>query len=278
MFELPEVTLLARQINSTLKGKAVRTGNLGNSPHKFVWYNRTEEEFASLVAGKVVGEAFSQGRWLFIPLEPGFILLFGEFGGKLLCHQAGEKPPKKVHLQVDFEDGSCLTEFTQMWGAMELYSAADVWERKYVKNMRTPPLDDNFTFEYFSQLIEDASRVQKTSAKGLLTQNQLIPGLGNACAQDILFNARVHPRQNIAEMPAETHQNLYHAIQTTLTAIIEGGGRYDEVDLFGKPGGYIRMMDKNAVGKPCPVCGTPIEKFAYLGGACYVCPACQPFG
>ena len=278
MFELPEVTLLARQINATLKGKTVRTGDHGNSPHKFVWYNRTEAEFASLVTGKVVGEAFYRGRWLFIPMEPGFILLFGEFGGKLIYHQAGEKPPKKIHLRVDFEDGSYLTELTQMWGAMELYSAEDVWERDYINDMRTAPLDEDFTFEYFNRLIDEASQQQKTSAKGLLTQNQLIPGLGNACAQDILFNARVHPRQNIAEMSAETRQNLYNAILTTLMTIIENGGRYDEVDLFGNPGGYVRLMDKNTAGKPCPVCGTPIEKFAYLGGACYVCPACQPNG
>jgi len=276
MFELPEVTLLTRQINRTLKGKAVHTGNLGNSPHKFVWYNRTEAEFASLVTGKVVGEAFCRGRWLFIPLEPGFILLFGEFGGKLLYHQAGENPPKKVHLRVDFEDGSYLTEFTQMWGAMELHSITDVWDREYIKDMRTTPLEDNFTFDYFNQLIEEVARVQKTGAKGLLTQNQLIPGLGNACTQGILYNARIHPCQNIAEMSAGTRQDLYNAIRTTLRAIIEGGERYDEVDLFGNPGGYIRLMDKNAVGKPCPTCGALIEKFAYLGGACYVCPACQP--
>jgi formamidopyrimidine-DNA glycosylase len=34
-------------------------------------------------------------------------------------------------------------------------------------------------------------------------------------------------------------------------------------------------MGKQTSGKPCPVCGTTIEKIAYLGGACYVCPNCQ---
>lgn len=275
MFELPEITILTRQINDTLKGKTVQSGNLGNSPHKFVWYNRTEAEFAALVAGKTVGEAFSRGRWLFIPLEPGFILLFGEFGGKLLYHQTYEKPPSKVHLRMDFEDGSYLTEFTQMWGAMELHTAEDVWHREYVKDMRIPPLEDDFSYIYFNQLIEETSAKQKTSAKGLLTQNQFIPGLGNACAQDILFNARVHPRQKVAELSPESRQKLYSAIQSTLKTIIDRGGRYDEVDLFGNPGGYVRLLDKNAVGNPCPFCGTSIEKFSYLGGSCYVCPACQ---
>ena len=77
MFELPEVTVLARQMNETLRGKTVRTGNLGNSPHKFVWHNVGEEAFAARVAGKVVGEPQVQGRWLFVPLERGYVLVLG---------------------------------------------------------------------------------------------------------------------------------------------------------------------------------------------------------
>lgn len=44
LFELPEYTTLARQMNETLPGKIIQQGNLGNSPHKFVWYNRTHKE------------------------------------------------------------------------------------------------------------------------------------------------------------------------------------------------------------------------------------------
>jgi formamidopyrimidine-DNA glycosylase len=56
---------------------------------------------------------------------------------------------------------------------------------------------------------------------------------------------------------------------------IEKGGRRDEVDLFGKPGGYQRLMDSRAAGKPCTTCGRIVEKKQYLGGACYFCPRCQ---
>ena len=45
--------------------------------------------------------------------------------------------------------------------------------------------------------------------------------------------------------------------------------------LFGHRGGYIRLMDNAAVGKPCHECGTKIQKIQYLGGACYFCPKCQ---
>ena len=57
--------------------------------------------------------------------------------------------------------------------------------------------------------------------------------------------------------------------------VIEKGGRYDEYDLYGERGGYVRIMDKNAAGHPCPNCGSTVEKIQYLGGACYLCPTCQ---
>lgn len=105
MFELPEVLNLARQINATLVGKTIQLGQLGNSPHKFVWYNRTPAEFEELTAGKVIGEARVQGRWLSIPLQPGYGLLFGECGGRLLYHPDKSTLPAKYHLKLAFEDG-----------------------------------------------------------------------------------------------------------------------------------------------------------------------------
>ena len=60
-----------------------------------------------------------------------------------------------------------------------------------------------------------------------------------------------------------------------LDEIIEKGGRYDEFDLYGNRGGYVRLMDRNAVNRPCPSCGGQVEKIQYLGGACYVCHVCQ---
>jgi formamidopyrimidine-DNA glycosylase len=275
MFELPEFVTLAKQINDTLKGKTVQRGQLGNSPHKFVWYNRSHEEFDQLTKGKTIGEAWAKGKWLFIPLEPGYVLLLGECGGRVLHHPPGSKVPKKYHLYITFEDDSFLTVTTQMWGAMELYERGEESEREYVKGMRTTPIEPEFTLEYFNALIDDLIAGKKRSAKGLLTQDQLIPGLGNAIAQDILFRARLHPRHAIVDLSTGQRQALYDAIVDTVGEVIERGGRYDEYDLHNNRGGYIRKMDKNAVGRPCPVCGGTIEKMQYLGGACYVCPNCQ---
>jgi formamidopyrimidine-DNA glycosylase len=54
------------------------------------------------------------------------------------------------------------------------------------------------------------------------------------------------------------------------------GGRDTEKDMFGHMGGYKTILSKNTLKNPCPNCGNEIVKEAYLGGAVYFCPTCQP--
>jgi formamidopyrimidine-DNA glycosylase len=275
MFEIPECLTLARQMNESILGKRIVSGNLGNSPHKFVWYNRSPEEFAQLVQDKSVGRTTIRGRWMFTAIEPGYVLVLGECGGKVLYHKAGAKEPKKMHLQLRFEDDSFFTVTTQMWGGMELYEEGDELEGKYVKGMLTTPAEEAFTFDYFDSLLDDLIPEKSRSIKSLLTQEQTIPGLGNAIAQDIMFKSCLHPKYPIQSLDHTTRERLYQAIVEVVREITAKGGRYDEFDLHGQRGGYVRLMDKKTAGKPCPNCGTLVKKIQYLGGACYLCPSCQ---
>jgi formamidopyrimidine-DNA glycosylase len=141
--------------------------------------------------------------------------------------------------------------------------------------MRPTPLDDEFNLEYFNDLIDLLVTGKKRSAKALLTQDQIIPGLGNAIAQDILFHSHLHPRHPIADLSNDDREILFDAIVSTVGEVIDQGGRYDEFDLYNQPGAYVRLMDKHAVTRPCPRCGDKVEKMQYLGGSCYVCSNCQ---
>jgi formamidopyrimidine-DNA glycosylase len=275
LFELPEIFNFSEQFNRTLRGKTIQAGFLGNSPHKFVWYNRTQAEFDALTRAKQVGTTRAMGRWLITIIEPGYVLVLGEWGGHILYHPPGSNPPLKYHLILTFTDGSFLSATTQMWGAAELYEQGKELERPYIQGMKPVPLDAGFTYPYLTGLIDTVSEAKKQSVKGLLTQDQSIPGLGNAIAQDIMFRAGLHPRHNIQTLTESERRGLYHAILDTVSDCIQKGGRNDEFDLFNRPGTYKRLMDKNAVGKPCPKCSTPIEKAQYLGGAVYFCPECQ---
>ena len=69
MFELPELTTIARQMNGAGRQDGPRRP-AGNTPHKFVWYDRTHDEFSRLCRAPSSGEARARGKWLFVDLEP----------------------------------------------------------------------------------------------------------------------------------------------------------------------------------------------------------------
>jgi len=76
-------------------------------------------------------------------------------------------------------------------------------------------------------------------------------------------------------MSSDQVETLYRAIRDTAIEVMDEGGRYDEYDLYGNKGGYVRLMDRQALSRPCPECGGEVQKIQYLGSACYLCPTCQ---
>jgi len=109
MIELPEVLTITRQMNNELKGKRIETGNRGNSSHKWAFYNRSPDEFERILAGKKTGEVTGDGKWIFVSLEPVYVLLLGDMGGRILYHNSGETLPEKYHLMLRFKDQTYLT-------------------------------------------------------------------------------------------------------------------------------------------------------------------------
>ena len=69
---------------------------------------------------------------------------------------------------------------------------------------------------------------------------------------------------------------IFHSIKNILAEMSRLGGRDTEKDPFGNRGRYKTILSKNTPEKPCPRCGAEIQKAAYLGGAVYWCPDCQP--
>jgi len=73
----------------------------------------------------------------------------------------------------------------------------------------------------------------------LLAAEQRIPGLGNRTLQDILFNARIHPKKKVSTFTEDDKKHIYNSTKSTLKEMLSKGGRDTEKDLFGNPGGYI---------------------------------------
>jgi formamidopyrimidine-DNA glycosylase len=273
MIELPEAYHIAGQMNGVLPGKRVRAVTAGHTPHKMAWFYGEPAKYGSLINGKQLGEARAFGSMVEISAAPVAILLNEGVG--IRFHAPGQPHPPKHQLLIEFDDGSALSAAVQMYGGMGVFLEGGLDNRYYKAAKERPsPFSSGFDSEYFSTMVSSAD-VQKLSLKGLLATDQRIPGLGNGSLQDILFNARMHPRKKVDTLSDKDRTVLFNAVRVTLTAMAAGGGRDTEFDLYGKPGAYKTILSKNTAGKPCPVCGTTIKKEAYMGGSVYSCDKCQ---
>ena len=274
MIEMPEAVTLAQQMQASLVGKTFQHFSRGELTHKFLWLNKPAEEFDAILSGLPVTGASSYGRSIYLYAGDTYLLWFGELGGRILYHQPGGLLPAKYHLRWDFIDGSSLTFNLQMWGFVGLLQRSELAAHPYAE-AGTPPLSVRFSIDCFYRLLEEYPEKEKKGVKGFLVSSKHVNGIGNGYLQDILFRAKIHPSCKIPSLSTQDRQRLHAAIQDTLAEAIRLGGREDERDLYDHPGGYKRLMSRERVGQPCPNCGTPIQKIAYLGGACYLCPSCQ---
>jgi formamidopyrimidine-DNA glycosylase len=275
MIELPEAVTLARQMNEALLGKRVTRVELASNRPKWMFLAPDAEAFSPRLINRELRNVTVDGKWIFVSLDNGNLFILGDFGGKLLLHPADATRPKKWHLSIAFTDGAHLTLAIQMWGFVGVMSSEEIRDHPIAGTLGPSPTDDDFTSERFNEILDAYAKMENKPIKAFLIHEENLSGLGNGYLQDILFRARLSPKRKVADIRSDERECLYHAIVETMTEAIKLNGRDTETDLYGRPGGYIPILDKRAKGSPCPDCGSPIEKIQYLGGSCYVCPACQ---
>jgi len=271
--ELPEALNIAGQLNDTIRGKRVATVIAAQTPHKLAWYYGEPPEYSALLVGKTIEKANAYGGMVEI-MAGNANILFGE-GAGIRFHRRNEPCPAKHQLLVEFDDHSAISVSIQMYGGIGVFLEGGLDNVYYrVAKERPSPFSPAFDKAYFDRLVS-AQEVQKLSLKALLATEQRIPGLGNGILQDILFNAKMHPKKKVLTLARTEKEALFDSLKRTISAMAAQGGRDTELDLFGCPGGYKTILCKNTVNKPCPICGNEIKKEAYMGGAIYYCENCQ---
>ena len=273
MIELPKAVNIASQLNDTVFGKRIATVVAVHTPHKLAWYYGESSTYSDLLTGKTVEKASPFGS--LVEIKTGDVnILFGE-GVNIRFHDKGESRPAKHQLLIEFDDHSALSFSVQMYGGIGAFSEGELDNVYYrVAKEKPSPLTPAFDKTYFYGIIS-APDVQKLSLKALLATDQRIPGLGNGILQDILFNAKMHPKKRVNSLSNRDKEVLFNSVKTTIAEMASKGGRDTELDLFGTPGSYKTILCKNTVNKPCIVCGTIIKKETYMGGSIYYCEKCQ---
>jgi formamidopyrimidine-DNA glycosylase len=271
MIELPEAVVLAKQIRGTLAGKRIVHAVANQSPHKFAWYSGDPANYQQLLAGKAIGETGYAGNHVEIHADDRTLVI----STPIHYHAAGEPPPKKHQLLLEFEDGAAVSCSVQMWGVLFCLSAGEKGPLPdyEIGKQKPTPLSEAFDRTYFDGLFDQ--NTQALSAKAFLATEQRIPGLGNGVLQDILWKAKIHPKRKMGMLTACELDKMFAAVKSILQDMVTRGGRDTERDLFGQPGGYTTVLSKNTVGLPCPACGTIIRKEPYMGGSIYYCAGCQ---
>lgn len=271
MLELPEVLARARELNAALAGKIIANVLPPSSPHKFCWFTVPLEELAARLNGRTFHGA--DGFGIYVEMNFGDLFLCINDGVSLRLLGADEKRPAKYQLLIEFTDQTALVFSVAMYGGICLHEGG--WDNEYYRmsRERISPLSNAFTPEYFDSLI--ASVKPTASLKALLATQQRIPGLGNGTLQDILLNARLHPKRKVSTLTQEETRALYDSICSTLAEMADQNGRDTEKTLSGAPGNYKTKLSKNTLATGCPICGSSIRKETYMGGAIYYCETCQ---
>ncbi len=215
-----------------------------------------------------------RGKYLLIRLNGGLVLLVHlRMTGDL--ELAGARDPAGRHARVVFAlDGRAgdgggrggeELRFTDQrrFGHMDLLPAAAVEEFTPLARMGAEPLERAFTLEAFRVLL----RRRLGALKPLLLRQDVVAGIGNLYADEILYQARLHPGRRVESLrPAEV-RSLHEAIRQVLRRATAGLSRY------GRPVGDL--LDARERGGLCPRCGRPLEISRLGGRATYFCPFCQ---
>jgi len=271
MLELPETITLGKQITESLTGKTVRRVLPPTKPHKFTWFAGDPAGYDACMKGSRVTGGAGFGSNAELVLDNGLSLAFSDGAMPRLTTVAAI--PKDFQLLVEFDDDSALVVSVAMYGGIVLHDAG-YDNQYYQKSLHAiSPFSGEFAKHYYDTLTESSPTL---SAKAFLATQQRFPGIGNGVLQDILFEAGIHPKRKLATLTERDHERLLRAIVTTLGEMTAHGGRDTEKDLYGNSGGYHTNLSKNTLPFGCPKCGGAIVKEAYLGGAVYYCPACQP--
>lgn len=270
MPELPEVTNLARQMDREFRGRRLADVDVVQPR----CLNTSPEEFRHMLVNTEVSRVTSRGKWIFMDLVPGttFLLCLG-MGGEVLFHSKGEPLPANRQSAVLFDDGSAFSQHFWWFGHVHAVKTSELASHAMTASLGLNPLDDHeFSLDAFDRMLE---RKRRTVIKTVLLDQKNIAGIGNVYVQDILFAAGLHPLRKTADVSPAERTALYGAIRSQLRNALELGGLAYEKDLYGQQGRFKDFLVGYRQGKPCPVCGTIIQKIRTGSTSSFICPHCQ---
>ncbi|HUV57168.1 MAG TPA: bifunctional DNA-formamidopyrimidine glycosylase/DNA-(apurinic or apyrimidinic site) lyase [Acidimicrobiales bacterium] len=299
MPELPEVETVRASLARDLPGRKIKTVAVNNG--RVVRRHKTAKEFRSLLEGHTIKSVQRLGKNLVIALDNGshLVVHLGMTGQLLRAHGPKDLKPKHTHVVITFTQGGELRyvdprTFGELYVSQPPAEGAEVEISKFARlsiggdglalrkavpelgHLGIDPFEDQIGWDRFAAIL----RSRSTSLKVVLTDQDIIAGIGNIYADEILYAAGLRYDRESESLSTIEIRRLHRAISEILTdAIKHGGSTLDDeqfVDPDGKPGNYQQFHQVyNREGQPCYQCRQPIERAVVRGRATFFCPKCQ---
>jgi DNA-formamidopyrimidine glycosylase len=281
MPELPEVEALAAFLRERASGHAV-----AHAYPAAISVLKTYDPPPTALTGLVIGAVSRHGKFLDLSLAAS-----GDSSGAplhLVVHLARAgwlrwredippQPPRPgkgpLAFRVILDDGSGfdLTEQgTQK--RLAVYLVRDPMDVPGVASLGPDPLDSSFTAETLADLLAG----RRMQIKGVLRDQHIIAGIGNAYSDEVLHAARMSPFKIASSLTRDQVTDLYDAIETTLSDASKRAAGLAAGDLKAEKKTGLRVHGK--AGQPCPVCGDTIREVSFADSALQYCAACQTGG
>ncbi|MFJ2630671.1 Fpg/Nei family DNA glycosylase [Streptomyces sp. NPDC087422] len=155
---------------------------------------------------------------------------------------------------------------------LAVYVVRDPLDVPGVARLGPDPFAADFTLAAFTELLAG----KRSQIKGVLRDQSVIAGIGNAYSDEILHAARMSPYKLAATLTEDEVATLYDAVGTTLADAVERSRGLPLRDLKSEKKSGLRVHGRK--GEPCPVCGDTIREVSFSNSAMQYCPTCQTGG
>ena len=273
MPELPEVEALASFLRERAVGRVVARVDVVS-----IAVLKTYDPAPTALAGLEITGIARHGKFLDLDVSGLHLVTHLARAGWLQWRESLPPAPPRmgkgpIGLRVHLDDGSGfdLTEAGTKKG-LAVYVTTDVSTVPGVARLGVDPLSAEFTEELLAGLLAG----QRGQVKGLLTDQSLIAGLGNAYSDEVLWEVGLSPFKPAGNLAREDVARLHTAIVDTLRGAVTRAE--------GVAAGKLKAEKKSGLsvhgrtGLPCPRCGDTVREVSFADKSLQYCATCQTDG
>jgi formamidopyrimidine-DNA glycosylase len=272
MPELPEVETVCRSLRPHLLGRTIRRVRV-LEPRLRVLVN---ERHLESLAGRRVDEISRLAKYILLSLSDGRVWVFHlGMSGKLICVTPDTARQKHDHIIAALDGGAELRYHDPRRFGLSVVTKRDrLYQLPQLRHVGLDPFDPALDAEYLFRFTRGSER----RIRDLLLDQQIIAGLGNIYANEILSMTGIKPtarsyrltRKQVATLAAAIPRLLADAIRWCGTSFSD---YRDADDRSGEFQNHLRVYDRD--GEKCRVCPALIKRVTLGNRSAYYCPSCQ---